>query len=244
MSEFVRIDRRGDATVIVIDDGRRNVMSPAMLRALHQAFDLAERENRVVVLKGREGIFSAGFDLKVFRDGTTHTIYDMLRLGAELALRILEFPLPVVGVATGHAYPMGAFLLLGCDVRIGAAGEFRLGLNEVAIGLTIPNFGVELARQRLAPAYFQRATITGEMFGPEDAVRAGFLDHVAAPHLLDDAAMEIATTLGRIDFASHAATKLRVRRPAIAAVREAIDAEIRLDAYRRRGAPASTATPS
>src|SRR5205085_7112745 len=115
----------------------------------------------------------AGFDLKVFKQGREATL-DMLRLGATLIERILGFPSPVVTVCTGHAYPMGAFLMLSADRRIGATGEFRIGLNEVAIGLTLPLFAIETARQRLSPAYFQRC-VTGEMYGPEEAIRAGFL---------------------------------------------------------------------
>jgi enoyl-CoA hydratase len=234
MSELVRFHAERDCSVIALDDGKLNLMSPAMLRALHQAFDRAEREKRVVVLKGRENIFSAGFDLKVLRAGDPYAVYDMMRLGAELALRVLEFPLPVIGVAPGHAYPMGAFLLLASDIRIGAAGPFRFGLNEVAIGLAVPSFGVELARQRLTPAYFQRATLTGEMFGPEEAVVAGFLDQVFEPSALDGAAQQIAERLSKIDFALHAVTKRRARGPAIAAVRQGIETEISFEAYRRR----------
>jgi enoyl-CoA hydratase len=234
MSELVRFHAERDCSVIALDDGRLNLMSPAMLRALHQAFDRAEREKRVVILKGRENIFSAGFDLKVIRAGDPYAVYDMMRLGAELALRVLEFPLPVIGVAPGHAYPMGAFLLLASDIRIGAAGPFRFGLNEVAIGLAVPSFGVELARQRLTPAYFQRATLTGEMFGPEEAVIAGFLDQVFEPSALDGAAQQIAERLSKIDFALHAVTKRRARGPAIAVVRQGIETEISFEAYRRR----------
>jgi enoyl-CoA hydratase len=236
MSDPVRFHPEGDCSVIAMDDGRLNLMSPAMLRGLHRAFDQAEREGRVVLLKGRENIFSAGFDLKVIRAGEPYAVYDMMRLGAELALRVLEFPLPVIGVAAGHAYPMGAFLLLASDIRIGATGPFRFGLNEVAIGLSVPSFGVELARQRLTPAYFQRATLTGEMFGPEEAVAAGFLDQIFEPSALDGAARQIADNLSKIDFASHAATKRRTRRHAIAGVREGIETEISFEAYRRRAA--------
>jgi enoyl-CoA hydratase len=64
----------------------------------------------------------------------------MVKAGAELALRLMSFPMPMVGVLEGHAFPMGTFLLLACDVRLGASGEHRMGLNEVAIG--IPPAGI------------------------------------------------------------------------------------------------------
>ena len=112
MSELVHYEKDGAVARITMDDGKVNVMSAAMLRALGAAFDRAEADEATVVLKGREGIFSAGFDLKVFASNDPQAIYDMLKLGAELALRLLSFPQPVVAVCTGHAYPMGAFLMM------------------------------------------------------------------------------------------------------------------------------------
>jgi enoyl-CoA hydratase len=235
MSELVRYAKHGPVARITFDDGKVNVMSIAMLRGIAAALDEAENDGAIVVLAGRTGIFTAGFDLKVFAAGDAQAVLEMMRAGAELAYRVLTFPTPIVVACTGHAYPMGAFLLLGADIRIGADGPFRMGLNEVAINIVPPNFGVELARQRLVPAYFQRTTLLGEMFAPQDAVVAGFLDRVVAPEQLLDVANEAAEALTRIDLPSHATTKRRARGPAIAAVRAAIDAEIRLETYAGRG---------
>ncbi len=229
----VEYEGRGRIAKLTMDDGKVNVMSPVMLRALHAALDRAEREKSIVILTGRPGMFSAGFDLKVFAQGGAHEIYDMLRLGSELALRVLSFPLPVIAACSGHAYPMGAFLMLASDVRVGADGEFRIGLNEVAINIPVPGFAVEMARQRLTPAYFNRI-VTGEMLAPREAAAAGYLDRVVGAEELSSAVDGIADALTRIDLSSHAATKARVRAPAIAAVRAAIDGEIRLDVYRER----------
>lgn len=226
MTELVRYEARGVTALITMDDGKANVMSPAMLRALNTAFDRAARERAVPVLTGRAKVFSAGFDLSVFRDGGPQGVYEMLKLGSELALRLLSFELPVVCACNGHAYPMGAFLMLAADARVGAEGPFRIGMNEVAIGLTVPSFALELARHRLTPAHFSRTAITGEMFTPEEAAKAGFLDEVVAPDALLLRAEAIATALARIDLGAHAATKRRARAGTIAAIRAAIDAEI------------------
>ncbi|MGH0031527.1 MAG: crotonase/enoyl-CoA hydratase family protein [Myxococcota bacterium] len=217
------LDTEGIATV-AMDDGKVNAMSPAMLRELHGAFDRAEADGAVVRLLGRPGIFSAGFDLGVFQQGEGPT-REMLRLGATLCERVLGFPRPVVAGCTGHAYPMGAFLLLCADRRVGAAGDFRLGLNEVAIGLTLPLFAVEVARQRMTPAFFQR-TVTGDLYDPQTAVTAGILDEVVAPEAVADRAREIARGLAGVDREAHAGTKLRVRESARSALRAAIDSEL------------------
>jgi len=229
MAELVTYERTGRVARIRMDDGKVNAMSVAMLSGLHAAFDRAAADKAIAVLSGRAGLFSAGFDLKVFSQGTARDIHAMLSLGGELALKLLSFPMPVIAAASGHAYPMGAFLILSSDWRIGAEGDWRIGLNEVQIGLTVPTFALEIARQRLTPACFSRTAMTGEMFGPQAALAAGFLDEVVADDALEAAIARAAERLGRIDFAAHAATKLRARRPAIEAVRAAIDAELTLE---------------
>jgi len=226
MADLVSYAREGRVARIAMDDGKVNVMSAAMLGALHAAFDRAAAEKAVVVLSGRPGVFSAGFDLKTLMGGTAGDFYAMLRLGAELALKVLAFGTPVMSVIEGHAYPMGAFLTLASDWRIGTAGDWRIGLNEVQIGIPAPRFAIEVARQRLAPAYLSRTTVTGEMFAPAEALAAGFLDEVAQPQELEAAVERALSRLLSADAESHRITKARLRGPAIAAIRAAIDEDI------------------
>ncbi len=209
---------------IVLDDGKVNVLSPAMLSALDDAFDRAEAEGAVVVLQGRAGIFSAGFDLEVLRGGGRDAL-GMLQSGFRLAERLLSFPTPVVIACTGHAVAMGVFLLLSGDYRVGAAGPFRITANEVAIGLTMPRAAIEICRQRLTPAAFTRAVLLAEPFSPDDAVAAGFLDREVPPDDVVKTARETAARLAGLDLAAHAASKLRARAPALAALRAGIEAD-------------------
>ena len=180
MAELVTYHRSDHISTISMDDGKVNVFSIPMLRALHQAFDEAERDGTVVLLTGRPGYFSAGFDLGVLA-GPREDVVTLLRLGATLAERILSFPAPVTVACTGHAFPAGAFLLMAADTRVGADGPFKLGLNEVRIGLTLPWFALVLARHRLTPAHFDHAAVTGAMFDPQAAREAGLLDAVVPP---------------------------------------------------------------
>jgi enoyl-CoA hydratase len=135
--------------------------------------------------------------------------------------RLLAFPRPVLAVCTGHAYPMGAFLLLSADARFGAAGPFRIGLNETAIGITVPKFAVELARQRLTPPGFARIA-SAALFAPEEALRLGYLDRVVDAVELPAAVDEEARRLRALDAASFAATKARANEPTLRAVRAAV----------------------
>jgi len=234
MATPVTCTRSGPISKIIMDDGKVNVMSVSMLEALHAAFDEAERDGTIVILTARGKAFSAGFDLKVLANGSAGEVYRMLKAGAELALRILSFPTPVVAACNGHAYPMGAFLILSADLRIAAEGSYQIGMNEVAIGLAVPRFGIEVARQRLTPAYFSRAVMTGEMFAPTEALTAGFFDRLVPASNLEAAADQAAEALTRINLPAHAATKSQARGQAIKAIRAIIDADITLEDAERR----------
>ena len=207
-----------------MDDGKVNVMSSAMLGDINAALDQAEAEKAVVLLTGREGVFSAGFDLRVLKEGGSRAV-SMVRSGFELAERVLSFPLPVVMACGGHAVAMGLFLLLSGDYRIGADGPYKLTANEVAIGLTMPYTAIEILRQRLAPAYFNRAVTLAETFAPADAAAGGLVDRVVPPEQLDKTALEAAAALRTLDLDAHAASKLRARGQAIAALRAAIETD-------------------
>jgi enoyl-CoA hydratase len=210
---------------VAIDDGKVNAFSAPTLKAIHAAFDRADEEDAIVLLTGREGCFSAGFDLNTIAAGR-EAAAEMVVLGATLAERILARPRPTVVACNGHALPAGAFLLLAADHRIGAEGPFRIGLNEVRIGLTVPLFAVELARHRLHPAHFDRTVVTGELYPPSEALAAGFLDRVVASGALGAAAAAAAQAMAELDPAAHVASKLRARAPALGAVRAAIESEL------------------
>jgi enoyl-CoA hydratase len=225
MAELVTYRTTDLVTTITMDDGKVNVFSIPMLHALHVAFDDAERDGTVVLLTGRPGCFSAGFDLKALA-GPPDDAVTLLRLGATLAERVLSFPAPVAVACTGHAFPAGAFLLMAADTRVGADGPFKLGLNEVRIGLTLPWFAVVLARHRLTPAHFDHAAVTGAMLDPHTAREAGLLDAVVPPDKLDAAALAAARDLTALDRQAHAATKLRARRPVLEQLRHAIETEL------------------
>jgi enoyl-CoA hydratase len=224
MSTLVTYDLRDSIATIAMDDGKRNALSLEMFAGINRALDRAAADRAVVIFTGREGAFSGGFDLRVLTGGGSDA-HVLVRTGFELAERILSFPAPVVVACTGHAIAMGAFLLLSGDYRVGAAGSYKIGANEVAIGITMPFFGVEICRQRLAPAHFQRAVINAEIYTPDDAVTAGFLDRVVPASELQDAARATAAGLARLDLGVHSATKLRARERALQSIRAAIDAD-------------------
>lgn len=234
-----RINYRLDEGVatITMNDGKVNVMSTAMLEDIDAAFHQAEKDRAIVVLRsGCKDIFSAGFDLKIFAAGVAEQSLEMVKAGAELAIRVMSYPFPTIGIMEGHAYPMGTFLLLACDVRVGARGSHRMGLNEVAIGISPPGFAIELARSRVHPAWLSRTVTLGEMFEPDEAVTAGFLDRVVAESEINRAIEDAVVALRKIHTQSHALAKQRLRHATIVAMKEAISKELTLAAYQSSSA--------
>ncbi len=230
MTELARYELNDERiATITMDDGKVNAFSIPMLQAVHAALDRAEQDGAIVILTGREGYFSAGFDLKVFAGGDVGQVIEMLTLGATLAERILGFERPVITACPGHTVAAGAFMALAADMRIGTDGPYRIGLNEVKIGLTVPWFVIELARQRLNPAHFNRAVVSATIYGPTEAVTAGFLDEVVAADELRAASLAAAATLAELNPQAHAATKLRARGDSLKAIRRAIETELTLE---------------
>ena len=208
---------------VAMDDGKANALSPPMLAALNDALDRAETENVVaVVLAGRPGRFSGGFDLGVLGGGGPGA-GDMVRAGFELAERLLRFPRPVVIACTGHAVAMGSFLVCAGDYRVGAAGEFKIQANEVAIGLTIPYAALAILRYRLTPPAFDRAVGLAAAFAPADAIGAGWLDEVVEPEAVVSTAQSVAASFAGLDPTAHAGSKLRARATVLAGIRRGIE---------------------
>jgi enoyl-CoA hydratase len=225
MSELVTYAEAEGIATIAMDDGKANAYSLEMLSALHSALDRAEAEEAMVVLRGRPGRFSAGFDLKVFQKQPAR-IGEMVESGARLSERLLSFPRPVLAACTGHAVAAGAFTLLSADSRIGVDGSFQIGLNEVAIGLTVPLFVVELARRRLTPAAFDQSIVSAAMYTPSEAAAAGYLDQVVSEADFEDAVAAEASRLAALPAEAHKATKERARGNDLNLIRQAIETEL------------------
>lgn len=209
---------------ITLDDGKVNALSPAMQAAIHEALDKAEADQAIVVIAGRDGRFSGGFDLATISAGGPDAM-NMVKGGFLLSERLLQFPKPVVFACTGHAIAMGLFLLISGDFVVGADGPFKLQANEVAIGLPMPFAAIEICRNRLTPAVLNRAINNAEIFTPSSALAAGFVDQLTDPDDVVKVAEGIAAGYGALDMNAHAITKKKMRANALTALRGAIESE-------------------
>ena len=213
---------------IRIDDGKRNALSLDVLRELHRAFGRARADRAIVIVTGRDSVFSAGFDLKQMKRGGTEALR-MLHAGYSLPARVLAHPYPVIAACNGHVLAMGAFLMLSADYVVGSRGDFRIAANEVAIGLTMPRVAAAVLRHRLQPAAFQRAVTLSEYFDADAAMHAGFFDELVEPAELMSRAGARAAAFGDLDMRAHAATKRRIRAAVIRRLRYAVPLDL-LDA--------------
>ena len=227
-TESVHYALTGGVATITIDDGKRNALSPEVLRQIYAAFDRAQSDNAIVIVTGREEVFSAGFDLKVMKRGGLPAL-GMLRSGYALTARVMAYPRPVIAACNGHVLAMGVFLMLSADHVIGTRSDFRIAANEVAIGLTMPRVAASMLRHRLNPAAYQRAVTLSQYFDTGSALNAGFFDELAEPGDLMPRARELAESFQSLNERAHKASKRRIRRALIRRIRLSIPLDL-LDA--------------
>ncbi|WP_343599577.1 crotonase/enoyl-CoA hydratase family protein [Pseudomonas sp.] len=221
MSELITYHAEDGIATLTLNNGKVNAISPDVIAAFNAALDRATQERAVVIITGQPGILSGGYDLKVMTSGPKQAVA-LVTAGSTLARRLLSHPFPVIVACPGHAVAKGAFLLLSADYRIGVEGPYKIGLNEVQIGMTMHHAGIELARDRLRRSAFHRSVINAEMFEPKDALDAGFLDKVVPAEQLLEIAKGVAGELKKLNMLAHKNTKLKVRKGLLDALDEAI----------------------
>ncbi len=217
-NDVVHYEQQGAVAVLRMDDGKANALSHPLIDQLLAALDRAEKEAKAVLLTGRPGRFCAGFDLRTMMS-SVEAARELVTHGAEMYLRLYEFPAPVVLACTGHAMAGGAVLLLTADTRLGADGDFKIGFNEISIGMPLPVFVQELAQDRLDPRHRVAATIQATIYDPRAAVDVGYLDRVVAPDDLAAEALALAEQLATLPTEPHGLTKRRMRAPITERVR-------------------------
>lgn len=212
-TERVQYELDDGVALVRMDDGKANAISHEMAGDLDALLDRAQADGaRALVLAGRSGRFCAGFHLPTMQSGVEEA-RDLLRVGGEFALRLYTLPIPTVVAVSGHALAMGAILLMTADLRVGAAGDFKIGLNEVRIGMPVPRFVTVLAEDRLSRRHLDRATSLATIYDPPGAAEAGFLDQVVEADTVDDVAMQHARAFAA-DFHPQAFAATREHRRA------------------------------
>lgn len=223
--DVLKFSRLGNVLVLGLDDGRANALTSVLIEQLREQVRIAEQdpEIRAVVLHGRDGRFSGGFDLALMMSGDANAVIGLVGDGGQLVRDLYASTVPIVAACTGSAVAGGALILLGCDLRIGADAPAKIGLNEVAIGMVLPDWGLTIAAERLGKHRFQRVTALAHLMSSAEAVECGFLDELAAPELVVETAITRAEHLAStLDPNAYAGT-IRATRSAVVAQ---LDADI------------------
>ena len=194
-------------SIITLDDGKANVFSPKMIQDVNDCLDQVPTQKGALIITGRDGMFSAGFDLKIISAGEMSAITEMTTNGFKLLSRIFSFPRPVLGACSGHGIALGTFLLCCCDYRIGVKGEFMIGANEMRTNMVIPTPILELIKFRVSNGHKYRAILGAEMYSIEDGIEAGLIDEVVEPENLMEASMHKIKDLASMGHPSYTLTK-------------------------------------
>ncbi|MFT0212782.1 crotonase/enoyl-CoA hydratase family protein [Pseudomonas sp. F1_0610] len=222
MTDLISYQLTDGIATLTLNNGKVNAISPELIKQFHLHLDQAEIDKAVVIITGQAGILSGGYDLKVMMSGPENAL-NLVSQGSALTRRLLAHPYPVIAACSGHAIAKGAFLLLATDYRIGIEGDFKIGLNEVQIGMAMHYAGIELAKDRLTKPAFQRAVNNAEMFSPVAAISAGFLDLVVAPEALAETAITVAKQCKQLNMRAHHETKLKTRHELLQRLDQAIE---------------------
>jgi len=223
-SELVSYALEGQTAIVQVDDGKANALSEAVIDGVVAALARAEQEARAMVLVGRPDRFCAGFDLRVMM-ASPDAAMKLLKAGAGMLMKLYGAAIPLVIACTGHALAGGALVVLTGDHRIGAAGAYKIGLNEVAIGLPVPRLAMELARDRLSKRALVDATLLARIYDPEGARAVGFLDAVVPAADVLARAKDEAARLAALAPTAFRATKLRLRGATIEHILSSLEAD-------------------
>lgn len=216
------IDIQDGIAHIKMDDGKANVINLDMAQALNAALDEAEAKANAIVLSGREGRFSGGFDLQALTGSGPEAASNLLDAGANLLVRLYSGPLPVVAACTGHAIAMGVFILHACDTRVGASGGYKIGANETTNGMVLPIFALELSKDRLNPLHLTKAVVQAFIYDPEGAVEAGYLDMLTTLDKVEAQALGIAGLLAQFPRHAYHGNKMAIRGATIERIKASI----------------------
>jgi enoyl-CoA hydratase len=194
-----------------------------MSKTISSLLDEVPDDKGSLVITGRPGIFSAGFDLKIISSGDASAVSSMIKTGFTLLARVYNFPRPVIAACSGHGVALGAFLLCCADYRIGAKGQFIVQANETRNNMSIPTPILEISKTRISKTHWYRAILNAEAYPIEKAIEPGYLDEVVEAESLMTRAMEVANDLATLGHPHYKITKDLDQKDTLKRIHDAID---------------------
>jgi enoyl-CoA hydratase len=222
---FVSLDRSEAVTVMTIDRPPANALNVELVEELVGVLEeIATAPPRALVVSGRPGFFSAGADLKAVPNHSPEQRRRMVSGINRIVLASYGLTCPAVAAVTGHAIAGGMVLALGFDVRV-ASREGRYGLTEIKVGVPYPQAAIRVVAAELAPHAARRLALGNELTDSSECLRLGVFDELVEPSQVVGRAIAIAGELAAMPADVYARTKLDLRRDALAAMREAAEAD-------------------
>jgi len=216
----MQLETSGNVAVLPMRAGKANAIGSAFLDRLSAQLDAVERSGAsALVLTGEGRAFSAGLDLPEISTLDRGALERFIRRFSETMLRVFALPVPVVAAINGHAIAGGCVLAMQADVRLAAEGDYRIGLNEVAIGLGLPAVVLETLRCQVSPASLGPVALEGRLLLPEEARALGLVEAVVPPAVLLEQARGRAAELAALPRPAFRDVKQALRGPVAAAVR-------------------------
>lgn len=214
MRRMIERETHDDVVVLRLANGRVNTLDIELLTDLAAELGELAHEAPPLVLTGRGSAFSAGVDLSRIVQGTKQDTEAFLHALTTAFRAMFGYPGPTVAAINGHAIAGGFVLAAACDHRIVAAGDARLGLSELRVGVPFPTSAIEIVRHAVGQAVARRLVLGGRLTGPEGALRDGLVDEIAAPaDVLPSAIAEAGDRAGR-GANAYKLAKRQLQRPA------------------------------
>ncbi|HEY8516079.1 MAG TPA: enoyl-CoA hydratase/isomerase family protein [Candidatus Binatia bacterium] len=213
-------DHEGGVRLLTLDRPPANAIDEELLTDLGAALTAARDDPsvRALILTGAGRFFSGGFDLTAPRRDEARAL-EMQRLYRDTHLELLTFPKPTLAMVQGHAIAGGLVLALACDYRLGLDGDYKIGLNEVAIGASFPRVALEIVRLRLTAPRATELLLGAAIYPAKEAIRLGVVDELLAADALESTVLRRAARMGKFPREAYAHTKAQLVAEAAARVR-------------------------
>jgi len=218
--DTVRVeDRSAGVRWLTLDRPPANAENETLLADLLAAVEQASSDPtvRAVVLTGAGKFFSGGFDLSRPRRDDEEVVV-MTTLFRDAHVRLLTLPKPTIALMNGHAIAGGLVLVLACDYRLGVDADYRIGLNEVAIGAAYPKVALEIVRLRLSHQRAAELLLGAALYPASQAIRLGVVDELLPADKIEDTVLRRATRMGAFPREAYAHAKLALTAEAAARV--------------------------
>lgn len=226
--EFLRTKTEDHIYHILLDRGKSNAIDLKVVNELIDAIDAAEQDPAVegLILSGKEGFFSAGLDLITLYDYDEAQMKEFWQRFMLLIQRLTAFSKPAVSAITGHSPAGGCVLAICCDYRVMAQGEYVIGLNEIPVGIVVPESIFKFYAFWLGQATAYRSLLSGKLFSPDEALEVGLVDELVPLARIQNAALQRIKSLTQFERNAWQNTKYNFRREMVNALSTNTEAAI------------------